>query len=95
MVTTVFGSESEVADFYNRDQENHKVVIFEGVVYDVKEYMPRHPGGEEYLSKNLGKNIDEDFEEAEHTKSARRIFKDLPLIGYMKGHEPAELKSGK
>ena len=57
--------------------------------------MPRHPGGEQYLEKNLGKDIDEEFEEAEHTKSARKIFNDLPKVGYMKGNEPAELKSGK
>jgi cytochrome b involved in lipid metabolism len=45
--------------------------------------MPQHPGGPDYLIKNLGKNIDEDFEEAEHTKSAKRLFKDLPLVGKM------------
>jgi len=73
-------------------------VIFEGKVYDVKEYMPNHPGGEEYLEKNLGKSIDEDFEEAEHTKAARKIFKDLPLLGIMKGSESAgdmKMASGK
>ena len=43
MVNTIFNSEAEVTEYYNKDQENNKVVIFEGVVYDVKEYMPRHP----------------------------------------------------
>tara|TARA_B110000503_G_C7096516_1_gene391836 strand:- start:950 stop:1096 length:147 start_codon:yes stop_codon:yes gene_type:complete len=28
-------------------------------------------------------NIEEPFEEAEHTKSARKIFKDLPVVGKM------------
>lgn len=93
MVNTIFNSEAEVTEYYNKDQQNNKVVIFEGVVYDVKEYMPRHPGGEEYIQKDLGKSIDEDFEEAEHTKSARKIFKDLPVVGYMKGSEPEHLKS--
>lgn len=69
--------------YYEADKEINKIVIFEGTVYNVSEYMPNHPGGEEYLQKNLGKNIDEDFEEAEHTKSARKIFIDLPVVGKM------------
>lgn len=60
------------------------MIIFENVVYDVKEYMPEHPGGADYISNLLGKNIDEDFEEAEHTKFARKIFNDLPVRGRMK-----------
>jgi cytochrome b involved in lipid metabolism len=70
-------------DYFMKDQENNCVVIFEDVIYNVKEYMSQHPGGPEYLSKNFGKNIDYDFEEAEHTKSARRLFKDLPIVGKM------------
>ena len=45
--------------------------------------MPEHPGGEEYIFKNLGKCIDEDFEEADHSKKARKILQDLPLVGKM------------
>ncbi len=32
----------------------------------------------------LGKRIDEPFEEAEHSRSARNIFKDLPYVGKIK-----------
>lgn len=68
------------------------MVIFENVVYDVKEYMPEHPGGADYIGDLLGKNIDEDFEEAEHTKFARKIFNDLPIRGRMK---PVTASKGK
>ena len=44
-----------------------------------------HPGGSEILKDELGKNIDKPFEEAEHTKSARNIFKDLPIVGDIRG----------
>lgn len=88
----VFKTETEVMNLYNEDKENNQIIIFEGVVYDVKAYMPQHPGGKEYIENLLGKTIDEDFEEAEHTKSARKLFKDLPLVGYMKGNEPDHLK---
>jgi len=47
--------------------------------------MPSHPGGPEYLSDNLGKDIVEEFEEAEHTRVARKIFNSLPVRGHMKG----------
>jgi cytochrome b involved in lipid metabolism len=43
--------------------------------------MTTHPGGEDLILNEIGKNIDVPFEEAEHTKSARNIFKDLPLVG--------------
>jgi hypothetical protein len=46
--------------------------------------MPEHPGGADYIGNLLGKNIDDDFEEAEHTKFARKIFNDLPVRGRMK-----------
>lgn len=68
---------------YLEDKENNKVIIFEGNVYNIKEYAPNHPGGDHYLLDRVGKVIDQDFEEAEHTKSARKTFKDLPLVGYL------------
>jgi cytochrome b involved in lipid metabolism len=43
--------------------------------------MAQHPGGADLIFKLLGRRIDEDFEEAEHTKSARNIFKELKIIG--------------
>ena len=50
-------------------------------MYNVKEYAPDHPGGDHYILDRLGKNIEQDFEDAEHTKSARNVLKDLPVIG--------------
>ena len=80
-----FQNEQEVMEHYLRDKEHNQVVIFDGIVYDVKEYAPDHPGGEHYLLERLGKNIEEDFEEAEHTKSARNVLRDLPVIGSIQG----------
>jgi len=65
-------------------KEGKKVVLYKGIVYDVSEYMPSHPGGDNLIADELGTNIEEAFEEAEHTKSARKIFNDLPVVGYMK-----------
>jgi hypothetical protein len=35
----MFMNEGEVLDFYNKDKVNNKVIIFEGTVYDVNEYL--------------------------------------------------------
>ena len=51
------------------------------MVYLVGDYMAGHPGGGDLIEKLLGKRIDEDFEDAEHTKSARKIFKDFTVVG--------------
>jgi cytochrome b involved in lipid metabolism len=47
-----------------------EVVIFEGVVYDVTEFKNDHPGGSKIIVKELGKNVEEPFEEEGHSKAA-------------------------
>jgi cytochrome b involved in lipid metabolism len=76
-----FENDDEVMQHYLKDKENNQVVLFEGVVYHVKEYAPEHPGGDHYIMDRLGKDITEDFEEAEHTKSARKVLAALPVVG--------------
>ena len=88
-----FESEEDVMNYYQKDPENHQVVIFEGTVYDVKTYAPDHPGGDYYITDRLGKNIEEDFEEAEHTKSARNVMKDLPIVGTINSGDSASTSS--
>jgi len=41
----------------------------------------------------LGKSIDQAFEEAEHTRSARLIFRDLKKVGYIAGDSKARKES--
>ena len=64
----MFQSADEVFRLYQ--EQDRKVVIFKGTVYDVIEYMETHPGGSDLIENELGKAIDVPFEEAEHTKSA-------------------------
>jgi len=80
-------------EHYLKDTTNHQVVIFEGTVYDVKEYAPDHPGGDHYLTERLGKNIEQDFEDAEHTKSARNVMRDLPIVGTVNSSDSASTSS--
>ena len=43
--------------------------------------MPDHPGGGELIREHLGKNIESEFEEAEHTKYAQKLLEGLPVVG--------------
>jgi len=74
-------------------ETDKKLVIYQGVVYNVGEYMETHPGGKDLIEDELGTNIDVKFEDAEHTKSARKIFKDLEIVGKMKNHEDTDASS--
>ena len=49
--------------------------------YHVEDFLPTHPGGGKLIEDLLGKPIDEEYEEAEHTKSATRALYDLKVIG--------------
>lgn len=62
-------------------------------MYELGDYVDQHPGGSELITNEYGTNIDEKFEEAEHTKSARNIFRDLPIIGKMKESDTSSTNS--
>ena len=87
----VFESEQEVYDLYKIHQQ--KVIIFQGIVYNIDGYISEHPGGADLLEDELGKNIDQAFEDAEHTQSARNIFKDLTIVGRMKEGDSSSTNS--
>jgi len=72
-------------EYHQANKEAHQVVIHEGIVYDVREYAPEHPGGDHLILERLGRDITQDFEDSEHTKSARNIMADLPVIGKIIG----------
>mmetsp|Transcript_12749 Transcript_12749/g.19760 ORF Transcript_12749/g.19760 Transcript_12749/m.19760 type:complete len:89 (+) Transcript_12749:54-320(+) len=76
-----FDSAKDVLEFHKEDPVNRIVVIFRNTVYDVKDYFDEHPGGSDLIEELLGQEIDEKFEEAEHTKTARKIFSRFPIIG--------------
>lgn len=64
--TLYFQTEQEVTD-YCRANGNLKWVVYQGIVYDVADYLPAHPGGSAIIEPFFGKGIDEPFEDQEHT----------------------------
>lgn len=93
MTKLTFSSEEEVYKYHLEDKDNRQVVIFDGVVYDVQEYAPNHPGGDHYILDLLGKNIENAFEENEHSKSAKNTLKGLPVVGTIKSDDNASTSS--
>lgn len=83
-----FKNEAEVESEANSTHKN--LIIFEGTVYDVADYVSQHPGGSEKILDLVGKSIDAEFEEAEHSTAARKIFNDLTKVGYMEGTQKKE-----
>ncbi|KAK1920797.1 cytochrome b5-like heme/steroid binding domain-containing protein [Papiliotrema laurentii] len=58
-------------------------------VYDVTQFLDEHPGGDEVMLEEAGKDATEAFEDVGHSDEARAMLKKM-LVGEFKGE-----KSGK
>ncbi|XP_076038190.1 cytochrome b5 isoform X1 [Oratosquilla oratoria] len=67
---------AEVAE--HRNQDSCWVVIHDNV-YDVTKFLDEHPGGEEVLLEQAGKDTTESFEDVGHSTDAREMMKDYYL----------------
>lgn len=55
-------------------------IVLQGRVYDVTGYINEHPGGEEVLLEQGGRDATESFEDVGHSLDARELLKQF-LIG--------------
>lgn len=74
-----FDSEEKVYEYYKKTDS--KIIIYEGTVYDVVDYVSLHPGGSHFISDLYGKSIDEAFEDQGHSRNAKKLFKEFPVVG--------------
>lgn len=51
------------------------LIIIDNVVYNVAPFLNEHPGGEEVLLDQRGKNATEHFEDVGHSTEARELMK--------------------
>ena len=63
------------------------LVLFQGYIYDITEYINYHPGGNDRIIPFLGKDIESVFKQVEHTSAAYKIMAQLPVVGQLKGAE--------
>ena len=80
---TQFESEKAVADLCKA--ENKELVIYKGKVYDVQKFAISHPGGKKIIQKDIGKSIDQPFDDEGHSSTAKSYFgtERVPCVGHV------------
>uniref|UniRef100_A0A6G1S967 Cytochrome b5 n=1 Tax=Aceria tosichella TaxID=561515 RepID=A0A6G1S967_9ACAR len=68
--------------------------VIHNKVYDVTKFMDEHPGGEEVLLEQAGKNATEIFEDVSHSADAKDLMKNY-LVGELPEHERTAEKTEK
>jgi len=74
----------ETKKFTKKEVESHKDkkstwIIIHDNVYDVTEFLEEHPGGEEVLLEQAGKDATENFEDVGHSTDARTLMKQYQI----------------
>jgi len=69
-------SKKEVAE--HTDKKSTWIIINDNV-YDVTKFLEEHPGGEEVLLEQAGKDATENFEDVGHSTDARTMMKEYLL----------------
>jgi cytochrome b involved in lipid metabolism len=74
----------EMKKFTKKQVEGHKDkkstwIIIHDNVYDVTEFLEEHPGGEEVLLEQAGKDATEHFEDVGHSTDARTLMKQYQI----------------
>jgi len=64
-------TEEEIAEHQGRDSN---WLLIHDSVYDVTKFLAEHPGGEEVLLEQGGKDATEAFEDAGHPSDVRRLM---------------------
>ncbi|XP_033014815.1 cytochrome b5 isoform X1 [Lacerta agilis] len=63
-----------------RNTDKETWLVISGRVYDVTRFLSEHPGGEEVLLEQAGRDATENFEDVGHSLDAREML-DQYLIG--------------
>ncbi|KAM9268738.1 cytochrome b5 type B isoform 2-T2 [Cariama cristata] len=64
-------------------------LVIHGRVYDVTRFLEEHPGGEEVLLEQAGRDATESFEDVGHSTDAREMLKQY-YIGEIHPHDRKE-----
>ncbi|KZT72488.1 cytochrome b5 [Daedalea quercina L-15889] len=73
-------SETKIITYEELKQNNKKdslYVLIHQKVYNVSKFIDEHPGGDEVILAETGKDATEAFEDVGHSDEARAILKDL------------------
>ncbi|XKL61058.1 hypothetical protein PGB90_008115 [Kerria lacca] len=68
-----------LADVQETSNPNKPLLVIDNVVYDVTTFMNEHPGGEEVLQEQQGKDATEAFEDVGHSGDAREMMQKYKI----------------
>jgi len=68
-------------------------VLLHGNVYDVTKFIDEHPGGDEVIFAEAGKDATEAFEDVGHSDEARALLPDMRVGEFEKGANELKAKS--
>uniref|UniRef100_A0A8C6Z2L8 Cytochrome b5 type B n=1 Tax=Nothoprocta perdicaria TaxID=30464 RepID=A0A8C6Z2L8_NOTPE len=69
-------------------------LVIHGRVYDVTRFLAEHPGGEEVLLEQAGRDATESFEDVGHSVDAREMLKDYYIGEIHPVRDPNVTSSG-
>ncbi|KAL1925204.1 uncharacterized protein VTP21DRAFT_87 [Calcarisporiella thermophila] len=76
-------------DVQKHNTKDNLYIIIHNNVFDVTKFQEEHPGGEEVLLEEAGKDATEAFEDIGHSDEARELMQNF-LVGSIEGAEPVK-----
>ncbi|XP_074864351.1 cytochrome b5 type B [Carettochelys insculpta] len=64
-----------LAEVAKRNSNREAWLVIHGRVYDISRFLDEHPGGEEVLLEQAGRDATESFEDVGHSMDAREMLK--------------------
>jgi len=68
-------------------------VLLHGKVYDVTKFIDEHPGGDEVILSEAGKDATEAFEDVGHSEEARGLLNGMQVGEFEKGANEVKAKT--
>ncbi|KAL5530522.1 hypothetical protein ACEPAF_6780 [Sanghuangporus sanghuang] len=84
-----------LAELKEHTKKDNLYLLIHGKVYSLAKFIDEHPGGDEVLLAETGKDATEAFEDVGHSDEAREILQSLYIGDFEKGAElpkPEKLK---
>jgi len=74
--------------------QGEKWIMIEGIIYDVREFVQKHPGGEKYIKLGIGKDMTTAFNGAmyDHSNGARNLLSTMRVAVCRGGGEVESMK---